>query len=776
MRRRTHISSPFRPGACTLLSCIALACLAPSDRAHAETTLSVVGSGQVREHAHRREIQLSPHTIEVTETITLANSGRGAVEALYVFHLPAQAAVYELIVETPDGDKSRYGVVDANASTRLVADPTEESSPDLGLLRMVAVQGVGDRAERRYELRVFPIPAQKSSKVLIRWRSPVSLVAGRYSVRIPGRGEAPALARSEIQLRTTMATSELYGGDGVLARDAARNKRYPFFEPPEGDLVIQAKARVSHSRAHAEVALYRLSANAGVAALRVVLPDAAQGVVPRFHRALVIVDVSRSVGTEGRAAASKFVDSLLAEMGTGTQVEAILFHRSATQVLGELQAGSSAVRGQIVRAIRSASDKNGSDLKGALALGRKVLEHDRKDSSGARRHDTLIAIVGDGLLPTTLKAEQAIESLGNKLVGESRILSAILVPPHAPLPALGNHPLSALAYRGQGRVAALHYAKATQQGKALLSELAQPQPLDTLEVELDRGHWVGADLMGAAAPGSSVTALGYYEGGTPRRVTVLANQAGKRLRLVAQKLSRAEAKRLAQMALANTSPDSFPGSDQAPENRLDFVRAAASLGVITEVSAGIAIDKGDGFANDRLKLATRWGGQYYRRLPPPAERGAKRHHFQPFEIAAMAGQQDSRGRTGVLDRAIITRRVRTHAIPLARGCYDKLLRRDHRAQGSLILRIEIGRGEVHHAAVHQLSLALEPIRDCITDAIYAMPIPRVRQGSDPEHVNVVNYPLRLRLRKPGKGKVVEGATTTPADSIDPSDPLFGVPD
>ena len=767
-------------GISLVILCLTIAGPADSNRAHADTTLSVVGPGELSELAHHREIRFSPHAIEVAETITLANSGGRAVEAIYAFSLPAQAAVYELAIETAEGAKSRYGVVDAQAATRLVADPAQETSPDMGLLRMVGVHGVGEAAERRYELRVFPVPAQKICEVMIRWRSPVSLVAGSYSVRIPGRGGRRRLARSEIQLRTTMASAELYGGGAAIARNAAKNKRYQFFEPAEGDLVIQARSRVSRPAAYAEVALYPLTADTGVAAIRVVLPEAARGVKPSFGHALILVDVSRSMGQGGREAASKLVDSLLAEIGAGTQVEAILFHRSATQVLGEMRAGTSSVRSQIVQAIRSASDKNGSDLKSALLLGRRVLEEALKGSEHGRPNDTLIAIVSDGILPADLKGPDAVLSLGPDLMRVSRILSAVLVPANAPLPASRKSALGTLAYRGRGRVAALHYAEAAQQGTTLLRELAQPQPLETLEVQLDRGQWVGANLLGPAAPGSSVSALGYYQGGSPKRVTVRAYQAGKRLILVAQKLPRTEAKRMAQMTLAATSPDSFPGTEQAAENRRAFVRVAARLGVVTEASAGVAIHRDDGFGNDRLALAARWGGQYYRRLPPPAERaatrGAKAHSFRKFEITTPRDGINSHEKTGKLDRKIIRRRVRSHVMPLARGCYQKLLRRDHQAHGSVRLRMQVSRGEVHHADLPEISFSLEPIRDCIIDAAYALPIPRVRQGSDPEQVIVVNYPLRFRLHKAGKGKVEEGTASVPTGLLDTSDPLSGLPE
>jgi hypothetical protein len=742
-------------------------------QAQADTSLSVLGKGMVSELSHTRDIRMNASAIEVEETITFANASKVSAEVLYSFELPAQAAIHGLEITTASGLKSKFGVVDAKAATRLVASPDAGASADLGLLRMIGVQDGEPDGKRRYELRVFPIPGQLSTKAVIHWRSPVAIVAGRYDVRIPSRGQAANLARSNVLLRTTMATGELYGGGAELASGAARNKRQSFFEPSEGDLVIQAKPKNSKMQAYAEVALFPLSDTTGVAAVRVVLPAAASKVAPRFRRVLVVVDVSRSVGEKGREAASKFVDALLADMGTGTEVEAILYDRAPSQVLGALQPGTKEVRSKILRAIRAAADNNGSDLRRALDLARKVL---RASEDETRKNDTLIAVISDGILPAKLTGAEAAFSIGPDVMEDSRVLSAVLVPPNAPLPDLSAHAMSELAYQGQGRVAALRYADAAKMGKRLLRGLTQPQPLNTLIVELDKGNFVGADLKGAVTPGGSALALGFYEGGAPKRVSVQAKQGGKIISLTARKLPGREAKAWAHMALADTSPDSFPGGHSPAGSRRAFVKAAAALGVITQVSAGVAIDKDDAFANDRLALASKQGGQHYRRLPPPAEIETKTHSFGRFETLVRG---KSRGfdseETGKLDRKIITRRMRTHAIPMARGCYDKLLRRDQNAGGKVHVRFELSRGEVHHVELPELSLSLEPIRGCIINAVYAMPIPTVRQGSDPEQVNLVNYPLRFRLQQTGKGKVVDGAPNTPASTFDASDPLSGMP-
>ena len=218
-----------RASALHIALCSLLALLATEASVQADTSISVLGGkNPVRELSHERDIQLSESVANVTETITFANAGRISAELIYAFDLPPQAAIYDLVIESAGSAKSRYGVVDAEAATRLVASPDGDASPDLGLLRMVSAQD-GSGGGRRYELRVYPIPGQMSTTVAMRWRTPVHLVAGRHQLRIPSRGQGQLLARSEVHLRTAMATGTIYGGGSELAHLGKKGKKHSFF-------------------------------------------------------------------------------------------------------------------------------------------------------------------------------------------------------------------------------------------------------------------------------------------------------------------------------------------------------------------------------------------------------------------------------------------------------------------------------------------------------------------------------------------------------------------
>jgi hypothetical protein len=385
-------------------------------------------------------------------------------------------------------------------------------------------------------------------------------------------------------------------------------------------------------------------------------------------------------------------------------------------------------------------------------------------------------LISDGIVSSEFDGDEAQAALGARVMGQSHVLSVVLAPDNAPLPGVASGPMSALAYESKGRIQALHHNQVSGKARSLLTEFGQPYPLETLEVELDQGNWVGANLQGPLTPGSSLLALGFYEGAKPKQIRVRARSGRSRVQIKAKAMSRGHAKAFAQMALAHASEGSFPGSQDPKESRTSFIDRAAQLGVISEVSAGIAIDPQDGFAKARLALAERFGRAHYRRFPPPPEASGSAPVFEVFRHTPQPPKRYQP--TGELGREIISRRLRVHAIPQARACYEKLLLRNPDAKGTITLRLEIARGEVHALRFSEFAFVLEPIRDCVKNAAFAIPMPKVKQGTDPEEVYVVHYPLRFKARKVGKaakGSIEEGARPTD-QVVDTDDPLSGLPE
>ncbi len=748
-----------------LVVCVAIAAVAS-----AESRLSVVGDGNVTMLSHRMNLQFGSQGFEVSETIVFANHGNVHAEALYQFELPARAAIVGLAVETSDGQKSDFAVVGAGASTRLVAETTGQHAPDMGLVRMIGSEGTGTRDRKLYELRVFPVVANRTTTITLQWNGIVNLVAGRHTLRFPSTGKSATLARTEVVVRTKTPMTELYGGSKLLSRHG-QAKEFRFFAPATGDVVIQGKSASGNKHGpHAQVALVPISATSGVAVVRVSFPTIARREVPAIDRAIVIVDASTSMGAKGMEAAATVVDRLLHELGSATRVEVILFSRTSSRVLGDLRGASRNLRSQVLTEIRGAPQRNGSNLSAALALARTILESDRK----ADMRKTLISIVSDGVLPTTMNADEAADVLGKTAMTQANLLGVVLVPPNAPLPDVYRGPLGALGLLGRGRTVALRYQQVGATAHSVLHELGGSQPLESLDVELSTGDWVGATFDTALLPGESLTKLGFYQGKPPRRVVVKARRAGSEQRLVASKLPAKQARVLAVIAIANTSPFGMPKIATSAEQSHQALRdAAVKLGVVTQTSAGIALRHGDGFAADRLRSAQRWGMQTYRRLPPPAEKTAQGQNFAKF-LPRRTRTPIEQGRTGELDAEMISRRIRAHVIPPVRRCYEKLLRKDRTAAGSLTLHIEVARGEVLHASIPILPPSLLPIRMCIEDAMYAMPMPQVRQGLAAQSITIARYPLRFQMAQSGR----KGSVKQRSPNSDPrsNDPLEGLPE
>ncbi len=738
--------------------------------ASAESRLEVVGPGKVSMLSHRMNIRFGPQTFEVEETIVFVNHSKGPdAEALYRFELPAQAGVVGLSVAAAGGQKSEYAVVGASASTRLVAQSTNQHAPDMGLLRMIGSEGTGPVDRKLYELRVFPVTANRATTVTLRWNGIVHLVAGAHSLRFPSSGNDAKLARTEIVVATKVPMTELYGGHTLLSQ--GQRKEFRFFAPTTGDVVIQGRVTKTKKRGpNAQVALVPLSATTGVAVVRVSLPNVARRQVPAIDRAVVIVDASESMGSKGMEASSVLVDRLLSELGGATRVEVILYGRRAKSVTGGLGRASRELRSRILSEIRGASRSNGSNLPEALALAKQALESDSE--SDMRR--TLIAIVSDGVLPTTVNSAAAAARLGTAAMTKANLLGVVLVPPNAPLPNVHDGLLGTVVHQGKGRTLAIRYEQARSMKHSVLRELGGPEPLDALDVELSTGDWVGATFDAPLLPGASITKLGFYQGKPPRQVVVKAKRAGLPLSLVASKLPPSQAQLLASIAIANASPFGMPGVASSAEQSHQALRdAAARLGVVTQTSAGVAVLRGDGFAADRLRSAKRWGMQTYRRLAPPAEKTAQGQAFAKF-LPRRPRTAIERGATGELDAEMISRRIKAHVIPPVRHCYEKLLRKDRTAAGSLTLYIEIARGEVHHASIPNLPPSLEPMRLCMEDAMYAMPMPRVRQGQGAQSISIARYPLRFQMAKSGR----KGSVQRPGLDTDPTigDPLEGLPE
>lgn len=738
---------------------------------------SVGGHPGLQEQSHGLRIDVDGIFARVEATSVLANKAKRSLEALYTFALPGDAAVTGLDVRLANGKVIRARVLDAAAALRFVARPARvRGAADAALLRVVERQVGGTDAQRKttYELRVYPIPTSKAVTAKIRWVQPLRYSAGRLALRLPERG-GKGLARERVRLTMRPPTGargfgSVYAAGKRVSKQSARvNAR--FLAPPRGDLVIEAAPRFTGKGPQLEVAAVPFGTNRGAVVFSALRPPPkARTSALRYERVLFLVDVSRSMGSAGMAASRHIVEGLLTRAPAQVSVEVVTFDRAATRMFGRFLKNDPKTRQRLLTNLLRNKLDNGSDLGAALDTARTIFKTDKLPylpPMGIRRGlraSTLIVIVSDGFTPMDLIPRRASDRLGDAALKASALLSVTLVPDVAPTPDLRGGPLAHLARMTNGRVVTVRYGEARQRSGTLAAEMVKPAPLRIISLAAPVGTTLKLPpLPTRLQPGHGIVAIGSYTGKTPAGLTftVQSRSIERKLRARAARARTRDAARA--LGLTAAASSGVPAGMLAASQRWPVVTPHGAL-------VGLVAD---GFARDRVALASRWGASLFRRLPPPPEReaGHRFRRFREHRIPAPEVKQRPYRKTGSLDRAIVRRLLRTYVFPKAKACYQRALSAKPNLTGSLILYMEIARGEVQQADIRR-STFTNSINDCVEKAAYGVQVPRVAIGSDPERVSVVRYPLGFRVQ--GKlGRVVRGKLKR-RNKVNLDDPLGGL--
>lgn len=719
------------------------------------------------------DVQIIGPVALVESQQVIANPGSSDAQAVYLFDVPINAAVTSLEVRFADGRTSSTIITDVDTLSTQMPDPEALAAmPDPGLLRLVGrdmpeISGPSPYARATYELRVYPVQPGNVVTVTTRWVAPLSYHDGRLSLRIPSRGEAPNLVRENVQLTLAPPSgasrfAAVHGGGKLLGKNL---RRAQFTALPRADIVIDVMPELSPgAAAQLSFAAIPIGDGFGAIGLSVLTPLPYSDDRLMFERALLVIDVSRSLGKPGVEAAAELADALLASLPQSATVEVVLFDRSARQVFGSLVPNGHDARRTVAKALASSSLDNGSDLGDALELARKLLARDKLGARPAEglerggRATTLLAVISDGMAPLELSPRRAADRLGDDALRDIELVALTLVPDAAPVPDASVDAAAALALQTGGRAIAMRMAEVAARAKNLSAELSQPAPLHGLTLNAGSATLDKIALPSSLEPGEGIVAVGFYHGPMPKRLTLSGEQRHGPLSIVGKRdlgLSRAALP----LAIAGAIQEDFIPLDQQDATttydrgtlasaRRALVRASTLAPALTQHSAMIALPAGDRFAQDRMVLSRKWGPTVFMRLPPPPEQrpGFRLRDYEERVITS-GGAEAAPRRTGELDRDIIAGLIATYVLPKARICYERALRQNVSLHGSLVLVLEIARGEVQYARSETSTFPAAVMEACVVEAAYSIQVPVVALGDDPETIGIVRYPIAFKKRK-----------------------------
>lgn len=742
--------------------------LCAATTARADASLTSVHGEDISEGGYEIAIELRGlhAAIDVRQTFTDASATDA--EAIYEFDLPSAAVVDGVSVEVAGkGEQRAFGAAAAAA----IAVANDDGSPgraDLALLRVIDHQ-TGDAASgtsglTRYELRVFPVPAGKAVTVHTRFVMPLEVADGRAILRLPARGDAGNLSRETGVVRFRPE-------GGILAYDhvhvdtsdlEATGGTHRFAHGRRGPLVLDATPRVRGIDPIAWWESSPLDAKHGTVALSVFVPRPTTTDRLPFDRVAILVDTSRSM--EGATdAAAVIVDAIAAQTAAGAKIRTFLFGRNA-RAIDTWRVPDAAARGEIGKAIRSATLENGSDIGEALSAAARDLD----DGSGER---TLVVVVTDGLAPLDVTGLDLAQRLGIPRAGVTT--SFVLVAPDgSALPDVLHGPLTELANRSGGMVLAVRANEATARASAIAAELGHPAPLHDVALT------GGADIAGLGLPtlfpaGSGGMFVGAYSGAAPSSLGLTGTRGEHATRITTRRVAATE---LADVALASIdaielahhADDTEPVQEELDAAHDLVAKARRLRGLATDESSLVALDPRAPFAAERRKLAI--GGGPFTRVAPSGEGRLEAH---PPRVRMGTVQL-----RGELDARLIHGMIETGLVPRARVCFQPLLLQQRESEGTIHLDLELARGEVTTVRVARSDFPPE-IGLCILDAAYQLDVPRTVTDDLPDTVYVVHYPLTFRSLAAGEVILPGDADSDePVDTgvhVDPDQPLGNLP-
>jgi VWA domain-containing protein len=641
------------------------------------------------------ELRGAVATVETRERI--ANGGSTALAAREDVALPAGAQLIGAALVVDGATVPAIGVP-AQFSTTTV-DARSVLGPDPLVVTAVSTGGAP-----RYRAILQPIEPGHEVTLITRYAAVAALGAGGLHLVLPGRaGDADCRGT----LRATSGPGARITGIRIAGADAG--PRTAAFRLGDAPAAIDVALDVAGADPIVWTQTEGLGAGWSATLVTVVAPQRRAPTGP--GRALFVIDGSRSMELVGRPRVVQVMRAVAAALPGGTEVEAIVYDRTAARVLGGFRPATADTLAALEAGVRGHPAGNGSDLAAAFALAHTAL-------TGARGA-ALVVVISDGVL-----GDADGGALAQALDGQATTLDVhaiVLDPAYTRSP--GRDAIRAPIDRYGGSLVEIgldeldrSLASADDWLRPAARELALG-PVAIPDEARAGGGFTRTFLHREAAPVLALTGHG---------------EAG--FRVAARP---APAAPIAQLALADATAEAIAGPDPSTAAlataRATLARARALHPAADHDHAFAALAHTGTVAASRRAMIL-GGGPYERTIAladPPA----------PPAIAATATAGPA---PSAIDKLTLERLFRDQLAPRAYACYQRALGRSPRLLGTATFELHIGRGEVSQVTVAGLGDAA--FDACLVDAGYALqpPLPDFAVNADDQ--TVAHYPLSFAVR------------------------------
>lgn len=657
----------------------------------------------VREASCDLDLELRGAVATVEERHKVVNRGADPFAVSYELDLPAGAALTGFSIQA-DGAPETALPVPASFHTANVASHTV-----LGADPAVVV-ALPEGSASQYAVRLQPLAPDHDATFTLRYTVVAEIRGGAVRVTLPARPAPLAVCKGTLHAVAgpgTSITSMRVAGTAAPSRSSVTFTVDDHDLPIDVDLAFAGKDPVVWTQTERLVDGWSATLVTVAAPITHAAPTAA------LH-ALFVIDTSRSMELVGRHNIAKVLAAVGSSLPAGTEVEAILYDRTAARVLGGWKPGTPEVLAQIAAAASKRPAVNGSDLVAAFQLAHEVLVEPTRGTA-------LVVTITDGVVgdvdgPALSRALDAKTSLVD-------MLAVVLDPAHTKSP--GGEAITSPVNLYGGSFVEVNVDE-LDRALAVVDDWLRPW---WLELKL-----AGVGRFDPLRSGGGFTKTLVHRG-SPRAFVLTAH--GEAPIKIAPRV--APAAPVAALTLAATTADDFTGvtdADDADRARgaVSRAKAIARVPFVGPDTAFAALTSAGKVARDRRAMVK--GGGPYERLvtfeDPPERAGT-----------GAGGATATTPPPSAIAKITLERLFRDQLSPRAYACYQRALGTHPTLSGTVTFDLRLGRGEITEVTLSGFG---DPQLDgCLLDAAYAMqlPLPDFKVNADDQ--TVAHYPLTFNV-------------------------------